>query len=215
MPGGNCTSHNPGCIPPVQWSGAPGRVPAARCRVSGTAPWAAGREGRELGAYPEASVVLGGTFAETVPAGSLLDKRARTLGHAPVWVPARPADAVLRGPGTTQIASRFPGWHCRSESRAAQDTGLSSRASAASGRILEGTAKDQMRESGSLERRDTDPGHKQEGSWEPHAMKRRMKQSRWMTPEGLSQGELWASSLTLTLFGWRSLVEEAESQPLH
>lgn len=61
-----------------------------------------------------------------------------------------------------------------------------------------------MHESGSLERRDTDPGHKEEGRWEPHAMKRKIKQSRWMTPKARSQGEFWASSLTLTLFRWRS-----------
>lgn len=113
MPGGNCTSRSPGCIPPAQSPGAQDPVPAARCRVSGTAPWAAGREGQELGACPDASGFLGGTVARTVPAGSLLDKRARTLRDAPAWVPACPADVVLRGPGTTQMASRFPGWHCR------------------------------------------------------------------------------------------------------
>lgn len=37
-PGGSCTSHSPGCIPPSRSPGAPGRAPAAKCRVSGTAP---------------------------------------------------------------------------------------------------------------------------------------------------------------------------------
>lgn len=79
--------------------------------------------------------------------------------------------------------------------------------------ILEITVKTKCAESGSLGRRYIDPGHKEgpEESWGT-LCNETQNRAGGRPQTHASKGELWTSSLTLTLFGWRRLVGETESQ---